>query len=97
MIWLGLVWLLFNGISIFLGYLIENLSFYNVVDLTQSWEDKVVHNFLKGICLKVTVIARLVFELTYYVSVVRRFNHYTTKTPPEKDTNILIPLLCVKL
>ena len=28
------------------------------------------------------VIARLEYELAYYDSAVRRFNHYTTRTPP---------------
>ena len=46
-----------------------------------SWEDKGVHNFPKGICPKVNVMARLEYELAYYDSAVHRFNHYTTKTP----------------
>ena len=33
-----------------------------------------------GICPKVNVIARLEYELAYYDSVVRHFNHYTTIT-----------------
>ena len=32
--------------------------------LTQSWEDKGVRIFPKGICLKVKVLVRLEFELT---------------------------------
>ena len=47
-----------------------------------SWEDKGVHTFPKGICLKVNIIARLEYELAYYDSAVHRFNHYTTRTPP---------------
>ena len=39
--------------------------------------------FPKGICPKVNVIARLEFELAYYDSAVYRFNHCTTRTPPE--------------
>ena len=35
----------------------------------------------KGICPKVNVKARLGFELAYYDSAVRRFNHYTTRGP----------------
>ena len=50
--------------------------------LTHSWEDKGVHTFPKGICPKVNVIARLEYKLAYYDSAVRRFNHYTTRTPP---------------
>ena len=46
------------------------------------WEDKGVHIFPKGICPKVNVIARLEHELAYYDSVVHRFNHYITRTPP---------------
>ena len=41
-----------------------------------------MHTFLKGICLKGNVIARLGFELAYYDSVVYRYNHYTTRTTP---------------
>ena len=42
-----------------------------------------VHTFPKGICPKVNVMARLEYELAYYDSAVHRFNHYTTRTPPE--------------
>ena len=55
--------------------------------LTHSWEDKGVHNFPKGICPKVNVIARLEYELAYYDSAVHRFNHYTTRTPT--NTNLV--------
>ena len=55
--------------------------------LTHSWEDKGVHTFPKGICPKVNVIARLEYELAYYDSVVHRFNHYTTRTPPKMFEN----------
>ena len=51
--------------------------------LTHGREDKGVHIFLKGICPKVNVIARLKFELAYYDSAVQRFNHYTTRIPPK--------------
>ena len=40
-----------------------------------------VHTFPKGICLKVNIIARLEFELAYYDSAARRFNHDTTTRP----------------
>ena len=49
---------------------------------TRNWEDKGVHTFPKGICPKVNVIVRLEYELAYYDSIVHRFNHYTTRTPP---------------
>ena len=49
---------------------------------THSWEDRGVHTFPKGVCLKVNIIARLEFKLTYYDSTVPRFNHYTMRTPP---------------
>ena len=52
--------------------------------LTHCWEDKWVHTFRKGICLRVNVIARLEFELVYYDFTLHFFNHYTTKTPPER-------------
>ena len=32
------------------------------------------------------VIARLEYELAYYDSAVHRFNHYTTRTPPQLGT-----------
>ena len=49
--------------------------------LGHSLVGKGVHTFPKGICLKVNVIERLEFKLTYYNSTVRSFNHYTTRTP----------------
>ena len=79
---------LFNGISINRcrlfnteAIVLEEQSWYY---LTHSWEDKEVgvHTFPKGICLKVTVIARLEYELAYYDSAVHHFNHYTMRTPP---------------
>ena len=66
---------LFNAKAI----LIEEQLYY----LIHSWEDKGVHTFPKGICLIVNVIARLEYELAYYDSAAHRFNHYTTRTPPE--------------
>ena len=39
-----------------------------------------IHTFLKGICPKVNVIARLEYELAYNDSAVHRFNHYTART-----------------
>ena len=67
--WIGLVWFgsfvqwhinllgLFNAKSI----LLEGHIWYY---LTYRWEDKGVHTFPKGICLKVNVTAWLEFELT---------------------------------
>ena len=58
----------FNGISTFVGYLIpkpfslKEQSWYYLAD---SWEDKGVHTFLKGICPKVNIIARLDYEPAY--------------------------------
>ena len=46
-----------------------------------------VHTYPKGICPKVNVTARLEYELTNYDSAVHRFNHYTTRTPPETITH----------
>ena len=43
---------------------------------------KGVHNFPKGICSEVNVIAQLEYELAYNDSTVDRFNHYTTRTLP---------------
>ena len=64
---------LFNAKAILLE---EQLWYY----LTHSWEDKRVHTFPKGICLKVNVIAWLEYGLAYYNSAVHRFNHYTMRT-----------------
>ena len=49
-----------------------------------------VHTFPNGICPKVNVIARLEFELAYYDSVVHRFNHYTTRTPPRAVEDLIL-------
>ena len=57
-------------------------------------EDKGVHTFPKGICPKVNIIARLEFELAYYDSVVQRFNHYATRTPPSHTIRWTQVLLC---
>ena len=65
---------LFNAKAVLL---VEQLWYY----LTYSWDDRGVHTFPKGICLKVNVLARLEYELAYYDSAVHRFNHYTTRTP----------------
>ena len=59
--------------------LLEEQLWYN---LTQSWEDKGVYTFPKGIRPKVNIIARLEYEPTYYDSAVYRFNHYSTRTSP---------------
>ena len=82
---LGLV-SLFNGIStlfrLFNAKAIlqeEQLWYY----LIHSWENKGVHTFPKGICLKVNVIVQLEYKLAYYDSTVHRFNHYTTRTSPK--------------
>ena len=45
-------------------------------------EDKEVHTFPKGICLKVNVIAWLEFEFMYYDFAVHRFSYNTIGTPP---------------
>ena len=42
-----------------------------------------VHTFLKGISLKVNVIAWLDLELTYYDIAVQHVDSYTSETPPE--------------
>ena len=66
----------------FLGYLMPKpFSYKNY--LTHCWEDKGIYTFPNGICPKVNVIARLEYELAYYDFAVHRFNHYTTRTPPQ--------------
>ena len=73
--------------QLFLGYLMPKpFSLEEQYYLTHSWEDKGGgHTFPKSICPKVNVIARLEYELAYYDSEVHRFNHYTTRTPPERE------------
>ena len=82
---IGLVWFIcLMAYQHILGYLMPK-PFSSKTYLTHSWEDKGVHTFPKGICPKVNVIARLEYELAYYDSAVHRFNHYTTRTPPEEQ------------
>ena len=47
-----------------------------------SWKDKGVHSFPKGISPKVNIIERLEFELAYSDSAFKHFIPYTTGTPP---------------
>ena len=56
-------------------------------------EDKVFHSFPNGISPKVNVIARLEFELAYYVVTVQHFSHYTMKTSSIKN-EILTTYVC---
>ena len=63
--------------------------------LTHSWEDKGVHTFPKGICLKVNVIARLGFELAYYDPAIQRFDHYTMRTPPYMCIGLSHMYVCI--
>ena len=63
-VWFGLFfWWYINLCRLFnaKAILLKEQSWYY---LTHSWEDKRVHNFLKGICPKVNIIAWLEFELT---------------------------------
>ena len=96
LVWFGLI-SLFNGISTLcrlfnaIAILLEEQVWYY---LTHSWEDRGVHTFPKSICLKVNVIARLEYELTYYNSIVHHFNHYTTRISP-LFTLFFLPLFSV--
>ena len=47
--------------------------------LTQVWENKRVHAFVKSICPKVIVTARPEFELAYYDVIFQNVNHNTTE------------------
>ena len=49
--------------------------------LIHSWEEKGVHIFPKGNCLKVNVIAQLEFELVCYDFAEHCFNDNTMGTP----------------
>ena len=62
---------LFNDKAI----LVEEQSWYYS---TNSWWDKRIHTFPKGIGPKMNVIARLEFELVYYEVEVQHVNHYAT-------------------
>ena len=66
------LFLLFNFI-LTIGYLMSNPFFE---------KNSSVHDFPKGICPNVNVVAPLEFRLTYNDSAVQRFNHYTTRTGP---------------
>ena len=48
--------------------------------LTHSWESERIHNFHKGIRLKVDLITRLDFVHAYYNVSVHYFSHYATRT-----------------
>ena len=50
-------------------------------------KDRRVRTFPKGICPKVNIIARV--EFAYNDSVVHRFNHYATRTPPQTLRNFV--------
>ena len=81
--WFGLV-SLFNGISIFVGYSMSNLSLKknsNTIQPNVREEDKGFHAFRKGIGPKVCMIAQLGFELTYNVVTVQHVNNFATETP----------------
>ena len=49
-----------------------------------------VYTFPKGICPKVNIIVWLEYQLAYYDSAVYRFNHYTTRTPPNPEFQLII-------
>ena len=64
--------------------------------LTHRWEDKGVHTFPKGTCLKVNVIVWLEFKLTYYDPAVQHFNHYTTEIiPSSRLVGVGVSLVCL--
>ena len=52
-----------------------------------SMRDKRIQTFLKIISLKRNVIARLEFELAYYVDAARHVSFYATKTPPGRSNS----------
>ena len=54
--------------------------------------DKGVHTFTKGISMKLNVIERLEFELTYYNVTVEYGSHYTTGYLPLYDKSYIIKL-----
>ena len=53
--------------------------------LTDFWNEKGVHAFLKSISPEVNVTGRLEFELAYFEAAVEHFSHYTTGTLPSKS------------
>ena len=82
-----MVWL-FNGKPNVVGYLMPTLFKTILVEeklpyyLTNSWKDKGVHIFCKGIRQKVNVIARLEFELANYEFAVKHVSHNAKGYPP---------------
>ena len=79
MVWFGLVSFFYQHINLLESFntkasLVEEQQWYY---LTQSWWEKGVHTFLKGISPKVNVIAWLVLELAYFEAAVQYFSHYS--------------------
>ena len=56
-------------------------TIYELLYSPNSWEDKEVHAFLKGISPKVNVIVQLEFKLAYYDFTVQYFNHFAMGPP----------------
>ena len=52
--------------------------------LTHMWGDKRVDAFPKGIIPKVNVVVLLKFELTNFEAALQYFNHYVTRSSPQK-------------
>ena len=69
--------------SSFLGREFYRSTLYLINNLV----DKRGHTFPKSISVKVNVIARLKFELTYYNVAVRHFSYYSTRTPSFYNSN----------
>ena len=86
--WFGLVWFVclmaYQPLEVNNAKAIplEEQSWYY---LTHSWEDKGVHTFPKGICLKVNIIARLEYELTYYDLTITSQGHPERERERERD------------
>ena len=79
-VWFGLV-SLFSAISAFMGYLMPKSSLQkNSCGFSSpiAVDNKEIHNFSKGICLKVNVIAWLGFELAYYGIAIHHFTLNST-------------------
>ena len=72
----------FNGMSTFMGYLIlkPSLSKNSISIIQLIVGDKSVLTFLKNICPKVQIIARLLIELAYRDVAVKHVSHHTTGT-----------------
>ena len=86
MIWLIFVLWHINHHGLFNAkvILVEEQQWYY---LTNSWGDKEVHTFRRGINPEVNVFAQLEFDFAYYNATVQHFSHYAMGALPSHIEN----------